>query len=108
MPTGAEPFVHVLKNLYVVPTPQGPNGEESKIEDLFGDAIRATVIGGKTFDAGNRMDSDTHYGKKVFAHKVVRPNAESINFDGFRPLLTNLVAAIDKHRGSVAPEAQTP
>jgi len=31
VPTGAEPFVHVIKNLYAVPTPFGANATPSKI-----------------------------------------------------------------------------
>lgn len=101
--TGAEPFVHVVKNLYAVPTPLGANGTPSKIEDLFDASIKATMIGGKTFNPGNNFDADKHYSKKVFAHKVVRPKTDIIDFSAFRPLLANLTAAIDKHRASVIP-----
>ncbi len=101
MPTGAEPFVHVIKNLYAVPTPLGASGTPSKIEDFFDASIKATVIGGKAFHAGDGFDTDKHYSKKIFAHKVVRPKADTIDFSAFRPLLTNLVAAINKHKASV-------
>lgn len=100
-PTGAESFVHVIKNMYAVPTPIPVDGAASKIEDFFGDAIKATVINGKTFNAGNNFDTDKHYGKRVFAHKVVRPKANEIDFSGFRPLLTNILAAIDHHKTTV-------
>ncbi len=103
MPTGAEPFVHVVKNLYAVPTPLGPNATASKIEDFFDASIKATVIDGKTFNPGDGFDKDKHYSKKVFAHKVVRMKADTIDFSGFRPLLTNLAAAINKHKASVVP-----
>jgi RNA-directed DNA polymerase len=94
---GTEPFVHVVRNLYVMPTPLPPGARESKIEDFFEASLKATVIAGKTFDDKNEFDTATHYGKKVFAHRVVRANADSINFNGFRPLLTNLVLAITTH-----------
>lgn len=103
MPTGAEPFVHVIKNLYALPTPLGANATPSKIEDFFDASIKATVIGGKTFNPGDGFDRDKHYSKKVFAHKVVRPKADTIDFSGFRPLLTNLTAAINKHKAAVVP-----
>ena len=99
MPTGAEPFVHVIKNMYAVPTP----GTPSKIEDLFDDTIKATVVNGKTFNDGKDVKGDKHYGKMIFAHRVVRPRAGTIDFTGFRPLLTNLVAAINKHKASIIP-----
>lgn len=102
-PTGAERFVHVVKNMYAVPTPIPAGATDSKIEDFFGDTIKATVINGKTFDDKNKFDTDTHYGKTVFAHKVVRPKADSIDFTGFRPLLTNIVAAIGHHRAMITP-----
>jgi RNA-directed DNA polymerase len=103
MPTGAEPFVHVITNLYAVPTPLGANPTASTIEDFFDPAIKATVIDGKTFNPGDGFDKDKHYSKKVFAHKVVRPKANSIDFSSFRPLLTNLSAAINDHKASVVP-----
>ncbi len=107
-PTGNEPFVHVVKNLYAVPTPLPAGTPSSKIEDLFDAATKATVLDGKTFNDGNGFDVDKHYGKKVFAHKVVRPKADTIDFTGFRPLLANPVAATEKHKASVAPRAATP
>ena len=101
--TGAEPFVHVIKNLYAVPTPFGAAESPSKIEDCFDTSIKATVIDGKTFNPDNGFDKDKHYSKMVFAHKVVRPKADTIDFAGFRPLLTNLTATIKKHKASVVP-----
>ena len=68
-PTGEEPFVHVTKNMYAVPTPD----KHSKIEDLFDPTIKATVLNGKTFNDGKNFEVDKHYGKVIFAHKVVRP-----------------------------------
>jgi RNA-directed DNA polymerase len=103
MPTEVGPFVHVIKNLYSVPTPLGAAGAPSKIEDFFDATITATVIDGKTFNHGKGFDADRHFSKKVFAHKVIRPKADTIDFTGFRPLLTNLTAAINKHRASVVP-----
>jgi len=99
--TGGEPFVHVFKNMYAVPTPIPTGSKASKIEDFFDDVIKATVINGKTFNAENNFDADNHYGKKVFAHKVVRPNADVIDFSGFRPLLTNIVGVIEYHKAKV-------
>ncbi len=103
MPTGAEPFVHVIKNLYAVPTPLGANATSSTIEDFFDASLKVTVVDGKTFNSDDGFDKDKHYSKVVFAHKVVRPKADTIDFSGFRPLLTNLTAAINKHRASVVP-----
>ena len=99
LPPDTEPFVHVIKNMYAVPTP----GADSKIEDSFDDTIKATVVGGKTFNDGKGFKRDQHYSKKVFAHRVVRPKAGTVDFTGFRPLLTNLVAAINKHKASTIP-----
>jgi RNA-directed DNA polymerase len=103
-PTGDEPFVHVIKNLYAVPTPFGVARAPSRIEDFFDAPIKMTVIDGKKFNpGGDGFDKEQHYSKKVFAHKVVRPNADTIDFSGFRPLLTNLTAAINRHKASVVP-----
>ena len=101
MPTGAQPFVRVIKNLYALPTPLAAGATSLKIEDFFDDAIKATVISGKKFNDGNSIDTDKEYGKKVFAHQVVQTKASTIDFTGFRPLLTNLTAAINEHKASV-------
>jgi len=91
-----------------VPTPLGAAATTSQIEDLFEATTKATVINGKTFNYGDGFDVDKHYSKKVFAHKVVRPKAGTIDFTGFRPLLTNLTAAINKHKASVVPQLPGP
>jgi RNA-directed DNA polymerase len=101
--TGTEPYAHVLKNIYAVPTPIAAEGEISKIEDFFRDEIKDIPIDGKTFNEGNDFDADKHYGKRVFAHKIVRPNADKIDFTGFRPLLTNIAEAIRHHKAVVVP-----
>ena len=97
-----KPFTHVIQNLYVVPTPLVSGVTESKIEDFFEPALKATQIGGKTFNDSNNIDSTTEYGKQVFAHAVVVPNAKTINFHGFRPLLANLTSVITAHRALLA------
>lgn len=106
--TGNEPFVHVVSNLYAVATPLLNGAQESKIEDFFEAAIKAVIVDGKSFSEENEFEAATQYGKKVFAHKVVRPNADTVNFDGFRPLLNNLVLAITSHvAANQAPAAAT-
>jgi hypothetical protein len=51
--------------MYAVPTPIPAGGVTSEIEDFFGNAIKETVIEGKTFNVGNNFDPDKHYGKRV-------------------------------------------
>jgi RNA-directed DNA polymerase len=91
-----------------VATPLALGAASSKIEDFFDAATKDTVVGGKTFNDAKGADRDKHYDKVVFAHQVVRPKAENIDFSGFRPLLTNLVAAINKHKQAMAPPAPGP
>src|SRR5260370_22156262 len=94
---GTEPFVRAIRNLYAVPTPLVNGVNESKIEDFFDAPTRATVIGGKRFNDNNNFDVAKHYGKNIFAFQVVEKRAASIDFKGFRPLLTNLVAVLKSH-----------
>jgi RNA-directed DNA polymerase len=105
-PNGTEPYIHVVRNLYAMATPLPDGAAQSKIEDFFEAKIKATVIDNKTFNDQNQFDRSTQYGKSVFAHKVVRPNADTINFNGFRTLLTNLVSAIKAH--AVTASVSTP
>jgi retron-type reverse transcriptase len=39
-----DPYTHIIRNLYAVPTPLLNNANESKIEDFFDAATKATVI----------------------------------------------------------------
>lgn len=100
LPTFAESFVPVIKNMYAVPTPIPDGNKSSMIEDFFDSATKATVIDGKTFHAGNNIDAAKEYGKKVFAHRVVRMKADTIDFTGFRPLLASIVSAISHYKTS--------
>jgi hypothetical protein len=95
--TGKEPFIHVTANLYLVPTPLKPGTIQSTIEDFFDDSVKSTIVDGKEFVGKNKFDAAMHYGKIVFAHKVVRPKASEINFGEFKALLSNIVSAIDAH-----------
>jgi retron-type reverse transcriptase len=101
-----DPYSRVVQNLFVVPTPLLNSAKESKIEDFFDAATKATKLGDKTFNANNTFDNTKHYGKKVFAEKVVEVKAGSINFSGFRPLLTNLTLVIKAYAESVSIGAQ--
>ena len=95
--TGLYPFVHVANNLYVVATPLQSGLDETDTEDFFDEATRSTVVDGKSFDRKNRMNSVTHYGQIVFAHKVIVAHADKINFSAFEPILDSLVNIIDAH-----------
>jgi RNA-directed DNA polymerase len=93
------PSTLVAQNLYAVPTPNPAGATESTIEDFFDAATKAMPVAGKVFHAeGKGFDKAKHIGKQVFAHRVVRLNAGTINFDGFRPLLNNIVAVIKAHK----------
>jgi len=92
-----EPYVHVVRNLYAVPTPLVSEATQSKIEDFFDERTRAFELGGKTFNDGNDFDIARHYGKKLFAEHVVKPYVNSIDFSGFQPLLTVLEDVIRVH-----------
>jgi RNA-directed DNA polymerase len=92
-----EPFFHVTDNLYLVKTPQKGATGASCIEDFFEPALLATLIDGKKFNLKKGHVADGEYGKFLFADKVVRPNASTINFAGFAPLLERITAVIDHY-----------
>lgn len=97
MVVGTEPFVHITGNLYLVATPVKHGAKESMIEDFFDDEIKSTIVGGKAFNPQNDFDTDTHYGKHVFAQKVVRAQASKIDFSGFKAIFSNIVLVVDAH-----------
>ena len=57
----------------------------------------ATELDGKKFNASKDHRGDGEYGKCVFAEKIVRPNADTINFSGFAPLLDRIIAVLDDY-----------
>jgi hypothetical protein len=96
-PSGAEDFIPVTGNLYVVATPIPTGASSSVIEDAFDLTTKNIKIDGKQFVPHNSLDSGTHYGKMVFAHKVIAKQHEKISFDGFKPLLNRIKAVIEYH-----------
>lgn len=94
----AKDFYHLAHNLYLVKTPEKGGGGKSCIEDLFEQVLLDTVLDGKKFNPAKETGSDGEYGKHVFAEKVVRPNASTINFSGFAPLLQRVVAVMDHYK----------
>ena len=88
-------FYHLHKNLYLVKTPENGTDSKSCIEDLFDPELLKTPIDGKKFNLSHSTDN-TH-GKTVFATKVVRPNADKINFLGFEKLLDRIIEVLDDY-----------
>ena len=89
-----EPFMHVCGNLYVVPTPLLGNATQSCIEDLFKEDALNEEIDGKTFTKANDFDTNKHYGKMIFANKIVKAKSAELDFSGFKPLLEAISSAI--------------
>ena len=83
--------------LYVLCCPLVDGKRESEIEDLFEESVLNTLINGREFDRTGKKDKDKYYNKTIFA-EYVRKNYQSINFDGFRPLLDNIQAIIAEYR----------
>ena len=95
--------MRVFGNVYAVSTPLMNGAKSSKIEDFFDPSLLLTAVGGKVFNPDEKtLDINTQYGKKIFAEAVVRPHADKINFNGFRPLLTNLEAAVKAHLAALS------
>lgn len=97
-PVGTEDHIHVIRNLYVVATPILGEPKESTIEDFFARETLDTLLGNKRFNPANDYDPKVEYGKADFAHKVVAPNATTIDFSGFSPLLERIVGVIKAHK----------
>jgi hypothetical protein len=97
------PFYHLGGHLYLVKTPiKGPDNQSCP-EDLFDPALLATKIDGKTFNPDKEHDAPGEFGKVVFAERVVLPQAGTIDFSGFDPLLTRIDAVLDDYAKRPAP-----
>ena len=98
-------FLRVIDNIYIVPTPLLTN-KTSEIEDFFESSIKDMKLQGKSFHAGSKgFDYTKHFGKQYFAEHVVKRHIDTINFDGFKPLLDRLVAVIDDYQLRLATAA---
>lgn len=100
---GSKDFYHLTLNLYLVSLPKPKGASEFAIEDCFDPTLKATVLDGKTFEPDTKkFDPNKHYGKQVFADKVVRQNQKTIDFDGFEPTLQRIQLAITDYAKRLA------
>jgi hypothetical protein len=90
-------YIHVYRNLYLIPTPLQEKQHTSQIEDFFDPSTLEIKINGKSFNRSNEDATATTYGKAVFARKIVEEMASSINFEGFVPLLDRIEKVIEIH-----------
>lgn len=101
---GSLPFYHITKNLYLVPTPTPKGLAESYIETFLPPAILKKKLGKKTFHLPEKgFDVTKHFGKVLLAEQIVQRQQKMINFDGFKPLLDNMRAAMQDYAAKVAP-----
>ena len=97
MPAGAQ-AIRVHHNLYVVLTsPNVASAPPHCIEHCFDPATLGTLISGKSLSLSNKSLAANQYGKAWFAEKVVKPNAKSIDFNGFHPLLAAVAHIVTTH-----------
>ena len=98
-PVGPEsPYIFVTGNLYIVPTPLTPDGKGTMIEDFFDSDLKKTELNGKTFNPSDKgFNSNTEYGKTIFAKHVVRKNQATIDFSGFKPILSRIEVVLNNH-----------
>jgi RNA-directed DNA polymerase len=94
-------FYHLCHNLFLVKTPElGAHGT-SRIEDLFDSSIQKTIVEGKSFNPGKIIDTAKEYGKIVLAEKVIRPNANKIDFTAFEKLLDRVTSVLSHYKPPV-------
>lgn len=83
----SESFYKVHNNIYITFISKVSNIE---IEHLFEDSIRSTLIEEKAFKSKKEHLDHSHYGKQIFAEKVIKPNWKTINFNNFENILNNI------------------
>lgn len=87
-------FIHVMHNLYIVLTPRTIKGEDTDIEYFFDNATRLKQHSGKCFNTADKRDDKTDLSKESFAKHIIKGQKNSVNFDGLKPLLERITAAI--------------
>ncbi len=96
------PFYHLGGPLYLIKTPIKGADNKSCPEDFFDPALLATKIDGKTFNPDKEHEAPSEFGKVVFAERIVRPQADTIDFSGFDPLLMRIDAVIEDYAKRIA------
>lgn len=96
-----DPFFHITDNLYLVKTPELGKNNSSCIEDLFDPALLKFSLDGKKFNPKCDKETTAEFGKSLFAERVVRPNADTIDFSGFAALLDRIVKVIDHYTAPI-------
>jgi RNA-directed DNA polymerase len=89
-----DPFYYLGDNLYIVKVPEGNPIRMREIEDLFPKGLLAERVEGKPFNPKKDHGDEASYGKVIFAEKVVRPKAKSIDFSDFHELLFRIEQCI--------------
>ncbi len=87
-------FIYVIHNLYVVLTPLGSKNKNTDIGYLFDKKTRLTQHNGKCFNTANKRDDKTDLSKEAFANHIIKAQKNSIDFNGLKPLLDRIVAAM--------------
>ncbi len=91
---GSETFYYLESSLYLVSLPPKTN-EDVMIEHLFDPKELEHKIGSKTFKPdSDSFDINIHYGKQIFAEKIIKARQNEIDFNGFRETLNRLSEAI--------------
>ena len=83
----------IFAGLHLVPVPKPNALAEVSIETLFDTVLLKQEVDGRSFNFSTKANPKTEYDKAYFADKIVKPNYEKINFDGFRPLLDAVTGA---------------
>lgn len=93
---GSEEKFNPFGNIFIVPTPL--NGQPTScIEDFFTHKDKSKIVDGKMFDPTDKLDKKTHYGKAVFAYKIVAAEPKNIDFNLFKPLIFTINKIINDY-----------
>jgi RNA-directed DNA polymerase len=91
------PFYHLGGALYLIKTPIKGTDHKSCPDHFFDPALLAIKVEGKTFNPDKEHEAPGEYGKVIFAERVIRPQAATIDFSGFDPILTRIEDVIDDY-----------
>lgn len=99
--TTTDTFYHLGSNLYLVKVPEGTPPGVRDIENMFAASELSKLIDGKPFDKNKDHGDHASYGKVIFAEKVIRPNAATIDFSEFDELIRRIEACINDYKSKI-------
>ncbi len=91
---GSKDFYYIAYNLYVVVLPEIKKNDTA-IEDYYPKSVLNLTYQNKIFSKQNQYNKETHYGKNIFATKVIPNNKDRVDWSNFDKIFMRIQLVIE-------------